>query len=210
MSVGIYSKRLNTEPLIDRNKLIVEASNVLSGKMMDLTPVAPMAVCELCIAQMHHQAGNGQNVRSRTLFHATPIGIGWVLSLVARIIRVVVRSLGIVLSVPVAAFQQNRYGSMTTPEGRKILNYNVVAEDLRRIGYEWVDLGITLFAVPLIGTINTFSPLAISTKGIYEYYEGRIKDVTAKNAQWVAARHAYHTQEKQIQQAWKAAQKGSE
>ena len=63
--------------LLDGDGAVLEEGRSAVGKTSGLTPVAPMAVTMLVTAQCNAYAGNGQNVRARTLFHATPIGIGW-------------------------------------------------------------------------------------------------------------------------------------
>jgi hypothetical protein len=206
MTVQLFRPSSSGEEIEVRNCKILEAAQKMDGdkRLTDLTPVAPMAVVCLVTAQLNHYAGNDQNVRSRTLFHATPVGLGWVLTLVARVIRVVVRTLGIIISVPVAAFQEGRYGEMVD-QGQKILKYNLVAEDVRRIGQEWADLGIT-FLVAAIGTVNTVAPAAISTEFLFTYYSNRTKENSDRNDQFIAARKAYFNIQDQKQTAWKNAQ----
>lgn len=191
-----------------RNAAIVEATRQMDGgaRVKDLTPVAPMAVERLVTAQMNHYADNDQNVRARTLFHATPIGLGLVLTVAARVIRVAVRTVFIPVSLAVAAFEQSRYGQMADAAGEKILKYNLVAEDLRRIGQEFVDLAHSLFTVPVVGTINTIAPGAISTEFLFTQYRARVKKNVESNAQFEAARAAYLANQEQKHDSWVRAQ----
>jgi hypothetical protein len=202
-----------------RNSKIKQAQAKMDGgkNVKDLTPVAPMAVERLVTAQMNYYANNDQNVRSRTLFHATPIGLGWCLSFIARVIRVVVRTLGLIISCPVALFQQSRYGKMEPValfqqsrygkmenESGKILSYNIVLEDLKRVGQEWADLGTTLLSLP-IGMINTIAPGAISTQFLYNYYSSRTEQNITRNIEFDAARTAYINEKTVKHLAWKNA-----
>lgn len=199
--------------LVDRNKSIRRLNHHLKGKpenvndnsLNNLSPTTPTGVRRLIIAQTNDHAKNGQTVRTRTLQNASPIGINWAFTLIARIIRVVIRTLGIIISVPLAAFQQSRYGSMKEA-GKDILSYNLVEEDLRRIGYEWVDLAITLFAAPFIGTINTLAPQAISTQSLCNYYVDRIRRVSERNQEWQKAVDAYTAHEERLHKEWEASQ----
>lgn len=202
---SVLFTQLGTNSLDARNLEIAGAEKKMDGgkKVTDLTPVAPMAVEKLVTAQMNYYANNDQNVRSRSLFHATPIGIGWLLTLLARIIRIVVRTLGIPISLSVAAFQQSRYGEMEN-KGQKILKYNLIVEDLKRIGQEWVDLGTTLLSAA-IGTVNTLAPGAISTEFLYQYYADRTAENIDKNNQFNAAKKAYLEQQEHKHQSWKNA-----
>jgi|EndMetStandDraft_9_1072997.scaffolds.fasta_scaffold286661_1 hypothetical protein len=189
-----------------RNSYIKYATNFLTSgtHIKDLTPTTPMSVERLITAQMNYYANNDQNVRSRTLFNATPIGIGWLLTLTARIIRIAFRTLGMPLSLAVAAFQQARYGEMKE-KNEPILKYNLVREDIKRIGQEYCDLGTTLLS-SLIGTVNTVSPEAISTEFLYNYYYTRVKLNEERNDQYYASKQAYLDIEKQKHEDWKNAQ----
>lgn len=206
MSSVLFTTLSAKTELDERNRSIVNAEKAMNGekKVKDLTPVAPMAVERLVTAQMNYYANNDQNVRSRTLFHATPLGIGWALTVLARIIRIVVRTLGTPISLSVAGFQQIRYGEMKNKNEKKILKYNLVIEDLRRIGQEWIDLGMTLLSAP-IGTINTFAPGAISTKFLYEYYAKRTDENVKRNHQFEKARAAYLSIQEEKHESWSKA-----
>lgn len=159
----------------------------LAGKTRDLLmPVAPMAVRQLIEAQEHARVEDGGNVRTKILFHASFIGIGWVASVAARVVRVVFRTVFAPISMAVAAYQQRNYGPKMGNQ-----KYNIVAEDVRRIGKEWVDLFVTTIAVPLIGTVNFFAPKAIKLDRIAKFYAERIDDQRAKDGVFNAARTAY-------------------
>ncbi len=196
------------DSLETRNALIIAARDALRGtKTVDeLTPVAPMAVERLITAQMNHYANNDQNVRARTLFHATPIGIGWLLTLGARIIRVLVRTIGIFISAPVAAFQHSRYSEYMTKDENGEPIFNLVVEDLRRIGQEWIDLGATFLAAG-IGTINTVAPTAISTEFLFNYYTERNTTNVERNTIFRNAQTAYTLAAEDKHTAWKNAER---
>ena len=95
---------------------------------------------------------------------------------------------------------------MQNGEDNIILRHNVVAEDLRRIGQEWVDGLITLFVVPLIGTINTLAPQALSTKFLFRYYEERTVQNAERDATFRAAKEAYAAKVHEAHNAWRGAQ----
>lgn len=187
------------------NAFIKTLSAGLQGDKRDLlSPLCPMSIRALIEAQHHDKVSNqmgcpdNQSVRVKNLFHAI---FGFAITLTARIARTCARTLFCPLSLAVAAYQQNCYGPhMATNKA-----YNIVLADLKSIGNEWVDLGITL-SVPFIGIINTFAPQAVPMEGIRDLYIGRVEEVRAQNAEFNAARSKYDDSQRDIQHRWNAAQ----
>ncbi len=168
-----------------------------AGRQVDLSPVTPMAVRQLIVAQLNHRAESAGRVRTKSLAHIT---VCYPFTLAARIIRAVLRTVFLPLSMGVAAYQQRCYGPHMEGDNK----YNIVAEDLKRVAYEWIDLVTSLLALP-VGLVNTFAPNAIKLDALRRYYNGRIDTVRARNAEFYKARDAYKQDVTDKHEAWKAA-----
>lgn len=197
--------RQGTDDKVTAYARFIHEFDILSTKLAGLTPTIPMSLRHLCVAQMRHQAAeNGgstdESVRVKSFYAAT---LGFAFTLVNRIIRVVLRTVLAPISLAVAAHEQAKYGPQMRDGAGK---HHIVAEDLRRIGMEWVDLGTTLLT-PFIGLINMFVPKAISLHSLRNYYIERMYDVALKDIAWEEARKAYVDSKDAIQKVVEAAEK---
>lgn len=164
-----------------------------------LTPTTPLSVRKLFTAQYNatvkdKDRGNDQPIRMKTFMAATVL---FCFTLVARIIRVVLRTVFFWLSMLVSAYKQSNYGPKM-PADKK---FNLVAEDLKRIGWEWIDLGATL-ATPFIGLINTLYAQAITLDWMSQKYLERTDEAMKKNEIEQEAKAAFNANEKLEQQAF--------
>ena len=182
------------------NSYIKTLSKGLQGTMKELlAPTCPLSIRALIVAQHHDKVvkldcPDGQSVRTANLFHAI---IGFSITLTARIVRTSFRTLFSPVSLAVAAYQQNCY----SPHLDKTKADHIVVADLKSIGYEWLDLGITC-AVPLIGLVNTLAPQAIPMSGIRDHYIKRVEYIRAQTAAFNAARTEYDNNQEKIHEQW--------
>ncbi len=130
-----------------------------------------------------------RSIRVNNLWQAT---IGTALSLVMRIVRIAWTTGLLPLHVGYAWVQENRYhvSDQVNIDGW-------TTESLKRIAYEWVDLG-TALAGSVIGLVNTIVPSAISTNALRDYYIDRTDDMRAWNAKFEGARKAFDVQQKAL------------
>ncbi|MCC5831618.1 MAG: hypothetical protein JJU12_01050 [Chlamydiales bacterium] len=154
---------------------------------MGLTPACPMSLRREIIAQHNYRANenrrlNSQNpatnesIRVTNLMAAT---LGMALSLTYRLIRAVLRTALAIITVPYALHQGQRY---------KIKGWE--KEDLKRIGWEWIDVGTTLASL-FAGIVNTFHPNAIKLDSLRDYYVSRIDEAIQRNQEFATAKQEY-------------------
>ena len=154
---------------------------------LGLTPSCPMSLRQEIIAQ--HNYRSNENRRINELGPATTDSIrvtnlmagkvGMALRLTYRIVRAVVRALFAVLTVPYALHQQHRYGIQGWAK-----------EDLKRIGWEWIDVGATIASL-FAGVVNTFHPNAINLNSLRDYYIDRTDRAILRNQEFAAAKKQY-------------------
>lgn len=148
------------------------------GRAGDLGfPSCPHSIVQLFVAQ--HLAkvndrpdaatvGNIAPLRMRNFYCMT---VGLAFTLLARILRVVIKTIFLPLSLLVSAYQQSNYGPhMVGKQGA----HHIVVEDLRRYSHEWIDLGVTLSSV-FIALAHTIAPRAITLDGLRDYYISRLR-----------------------------------
>jgi hypothetical protein len=164
---------------------------------MGLTPACPMSLRKEIIAQHdyrsnenrrinHQDPATNDSIRVTNLMAAT---LGMALSLTYRLIRAVLRTLFSPITALYALHQQNRYGI----EGWAV-------EDLRRVGWEWIDVGTTLVSF-FAGVVNTFHPNAIKLDSLRDYYVERIDSAIGRNQDFAAAKQRYLQQRARTSQA---------
>ncbi len=189
------------------NTFITTMKSSLEGNAATdrLSPLCPHSVIQVFVAQ--HNAivnakpgnvGNDEPLRTRNAWCWT---IGFAFTLVARIIRVVVRTLLLIPSLALSAYQQSCYSRYMNGQAG---NHHIVKEDLQRYAYEWIDLAAvigTFFAA----FVNTFAPMAIPLDRLRNYYIDRVNDTRQKNAAFDRASNAYNQAKAQLRQEAEAA-----
>ncbi|MCH9627752.1 MAG: hypothetical protein S4CHLAM2_13950 [Chlamydiales bacterium] len=164
---------------------------------MGLTASCPMPIRHQVIAQYNYRANEynraeqqdpftNDSIRVTNLMAGT---IGMALSLTYRVVRTVLRTVFLPITVTYAYHQQCRYAI----DGWAL-------EDLKRIAWEWVDLGAIL-ASAFIGIINTFHPNAIKLDSLKEYYVQRTNQATSRNQEFAGAKRDYLDRRARVAQA---------
>ncbi len=175
--------------------------NFLSGKpsvvmphsedleKLGLTAAIPMCTKELIVSfetascdEQRAKAKQGPStqryIRTANFLSGT---VGFALSLLARIIRVLWRTGFAILTIPFAVYQGKRYSY----EGW----WQV---EVKRIMQEWIDLGVTLTA-PFAGLVTTLVPTAGRPffQKLRSYYIARIEENTAQNVRFEALKDTF-------------------
>lgn len=168
---------------------------------LGLTPSCPMPMQQQIIAQHDWRANENRKIKEEDPATNDSIRItnlmssilGTPLSILCRITRAVARSVFMPFTVLYALHQQYRYGIKDWAK-----------EDIRRIGWEWVDTGVSLISF-FTGIINTFHPNAIKLDIFRDYYIQRINEAIGRNQEFARAKLQYERTRDDVEAADAAA-----
>jgi hypothetical protein len=184
----LYSETLQKSLAENRNAHIKLLSKCLSNNSCPMT-------FRLLVEAQHSYRGvklnqpDGQSIRIKSLNAAT---VGSLFTLTSHLVRAVVRTAVTPLSIPVCFGKASYY------------KYDGEAkEEVRRIGHEWVDVGVSALCIPL-GLAKTFVPDAFD-KNIdawTDYYVKRIDARTTRDKHVDTRVAAFAANQKATLLAW--------